>query len=389
MKKKWTDVRARWGLTLGALVITCVALSGCSGSSRPTGWTVLAVGDGVVYAADLEQVHALTTGSSEFPDVVWSFPREPDLRRYGPFYTVTLAPDAGVLLVTSYERTGSGIFARSYGVLRALSADDGTELWPQPVTGNGEFVAPGVVADGVLVIGNSDGNVYAFDVEAGSPAWSQPFSTGGRVWSTPLVISDTVYVTSLDHRLYALDLATGRERWERPFEAGGAIIGQPLQLGDRLYVGDFDSTLYAVPLAGGSAIWEFQGQDWFWGMPATDGSTIYAADVGGNVFALDAETGDPRWSRPVSLGEPIRLGPLLSSDGRTLILAGHTGTLYALDVEDGAQRWAVPQAGQLASMEISEGVIYVTRIFGDYRVQAFQVDSGEEVWSFPPPESEE
>jgi len=389
VKKKWIDTRAKRGLTLGALIIICLALTGCSGSSRPTTWTVLAVGDGVVYAADLEQVHALSTDASDSPDIVWSFPEEPDLRSYGPFYTVTLAPDAGVLLVTSYERTGSGIFARSYGVLRALSADDGTELWPQPVTANGEFVAPGAVADGTLVIGNSDGNVYAFDVEAGSPAWSQPFPTDGRVWSSPLVISDTVYVTSLDHRLYALDLATGRERWERPFEAGGAIIGQPLRLGNHLYVGGFDSTLYAVPLGGGSAVWQFQGQDWFWGTLATDGSTIYAADVGGTVYALDAETGDPQWTRPASLGEPIRLGPGLSADGQTLVLAGHAGTLYALDTEDGSQRWAVPQVGQLASMEISEGVIYVTRIFGDYRVQAFQIDSGEEVWSFPPLESEE
>ncbi|MGD1995356.1 MAG: PQQ-like beta-propeller repeat protein, partial [Anaerolineae bacterium] len=223
------------------LLVAIAFLGGCGGRSRSTTWTEMLVSDGVIYAADLDQVHALEAESGE---VLWSFPPEPDSRSYGPFHTVTLLPGEA-LFVTSQERVGSGFFAQPQGILRALSIEGNRVLWEFRET-RGEYAAGGAVANGILVIGNSDGNVYAISVEDGSLAWDSPFSTGNRVWSTPLIISDTVYVASMDHHLYALDLASGRERWERPFEAEGAMIGRPLALNDRFYVGAFDHKLYAV-----------------------------------------------------------------------------------------------------------------------------------------------
>ena len=188
------------------LLLVVSTLSGCGGGVHATTWTGLVVHEGVVYAADLEQVRALDAESGA---VLWLFPAEPDMREYGPFYTVTLLEET--LFVTSYERTGSGFFAQSKGVLRALNSQTGQQLWKATV-GGGEFVAAGALTDSTFVIGNSDGMVYTFRKEDGAPVWERPFAAAGRVWATPLVISDTVYIASLDHSLYALDLATGQER---------------------------------------------------------------------------------------------------------------------------------------------------------------------------------
>jgi putative membrane protein insertion efficiency factor len=375
-KKRSLD---RHTLILLAVLLVVGTLSGCGGGVRPTTWTNLATSDGIVYAADLEQVRAL---DAESGDVLWSFPAEPT-RPYGPFYTVTLL-EGEALFVTSFERTSGGFFARSHGVLRALNIDDGRLLWE--FTGNsGEFVAPGAVGDGVLVIGNSDGSVYAFQTDDGSPAWDHPFATGGRVWATPLVLTGTVYVPSLDHNLYALELATGRELWR--FEAEGAIAGQPIALNDSLYLGSFDRNLYVLDSSDGSSLRQFQGENWFWAPPSVGGTLLYVADVDGNVYALDVETGQEVWRSQVD--QPVRLAPVPSADGEVLLVASDSGTLYGLDTSDGFALWTQPGRGQLGSVVASEGVVYVSRINAEQRIQAFYVENGRPLWDYPRPEAED
>ncbi|MGQ9467439.1 MAG: outer membrane protein assembly factor BamB family protein [Anaerolineae bacterium] len=358
---------------LALALLAILLLAGCSGGVRATSWTTLLLHDGTLYVADLEQVRAL---DAETGQETWVFPATPDLRQYGPFYTVTLLNDEW-LLVTSYERSGGGFFARSRGVLRALSLNGGRLVWPQPFTADGEFIAPGAAGDGIFVIGNSDGNVYGLRIDDGTLVWQYP--TRGRVWATPLILSDTVYIASLDHRLYALDLQTGALRWQ--FQAGSAMADRPLVLTDTLYIGSFDHNLYALRLTDGTEIWRFTGANWFWGTPASDGSRLYAADVDGNVYALDAATGQEIWRSRVQ--GTVRLGPALSPDGKRLLIASENGILFGLDTADGFVLWQQAGQGPLGSMAIGGERVYVTRINAPQRVQAFYVENGRLIWSYP------
>lgn len=372
-------------LGLALLLIVPGLLVGCSGGVRATNWTSLTVKDDIVYVADLRQIVALEADSG---DLVWSSAEGSDLSDYGPFYTVTVL-NGEALAVASQERVGSGFFAQPQGVLRAVSIDGDDVIWEFKET-SGEYVAGGTAADGILVIGNSDGNLYALNIDDGSPAWDSPFSTGARIWSSPLIISDTVYVTSMDHHLYALDLMTGDQRWESPFEAEGAMTGRPLALNDRLFVGAFDSMLYAVQRQNGEMVWPepFAGESWFWGSPATDGTYIYAADVAGNVYAIDAETGREEWRE--SVGEQVAAGVLLSEGAEILLVGGNVGTIYALDPRDGSQLWSESSEGQLASMVVEGDVLFVTRLFSEQSVQAYQIDAddADSLWVYPLPEAD-
>lgn len=360
-------------LWLAPVLLLALLLSGCAGGVHPTSWTTLVLEDGTLYVADLEQVRALDAKTGQ---EIWAFPAQPDLRQYGPFYTVTLLDDE-LLLVTSYERPGGGLFARSAGFLRAIRRDNGQLAWPQPFIARGEFVAPGAAGDGIFVIGNSDGNVYALHIKDGTPAWT--FPTKGRVWATPLVLLDTVYIASLDHHLYALDLQSGALRWQ--FQARGAMADHPLVLTDTLYIGSFDHNLYALRLTDGSEVWHFTGANWFWGTPATDGTRIYAVDVNGNVYALDAATGTEIWRSQVA--GTVRLGPALNPDGKRLLVATENGTLFGLDAADGFVLWEQSGQGTVGYMAIGEEQVYVTRINASQRVQAFYVENGRPVWSYP------
>jgi outer membrane protein assembly factor BamB len=361
--------------------LATLTLSSCGGGARATSWTDLAINDQVIYAADLASIVAL---DKETGEVVWDSADEADLEGLGPFYTVNLLPETA-LFVTSQERSGGGLFAQPRGVLRALEWDADDVLWQFTGT-TGYYIAPGIVTDNMLIIGNGDGLVYALDAEDGSEVWS--FDTGGRVWSTPLVISDTVYVTSLSHRLYALDLATGREVWDGPLETGGAMTAQPLPLDDLLFVGAFDSKIYAVHQEDGSLAWPqpFEGQAWFWGSPATDGTDIYIADVNGNVYAIQAETGTLRWQEAVE--GPVARKVLLSPEGDFLLVGNDAGDIIILDTQDGRVLETHDGIGPLGSMALEGHVLYVTRILADQRIKAFEIepDDIDLLWEYPQPE---
>jgi FOG: WD40-like repeat len=140
--------------------------------------------------------------------------------------------------------------------------------------------------------------------------------------------------------------------------------------------------LYALRPADGTEVWRFPGANWFWGTPAGSGDRLYAADVNGNVYALDAATGQEIWRSQVP--GTVRLGPALSPDGKRLLIASENGALFGLDTADGFVLWQQSGQGQLGSMVIGGERVYVTRINAPQRVQAFYVENGRPVWSYPP-----
>lgn len=376
----------KWGLIPLLLLLVPVLTSGCAGGVRATNWTSLVLEEDILYVANLEQVQALDIETGE---ALWAFPNQPDLANYGPFYTISLQPGE-MLFTTSKEKMSEGFLAgylaQPEGILRALSLDpdepEGRRVLWQFIGAEGDYVEGGATTDDLLVIGNGDGVVYALETDQGELAWT--FPTDGRVWAAPLVLSDTVYVASLDHSLYALNVESGQERWR--FSAEGAIASQPLALDGRIYFGSFDHKLYAVE--DGSSVWEFEGANWFWGTPASDGTILYAVDVSGNIYAIDIESGELEWDGVVD--NLVHLGPAISQheEGNILLIAGNEGTLYGLNASNGVELWSNEGDGQLADMVVRDGIVYVTRVAAEERVQAFYAENGRELWVFPSPESE-
>lgn len=66
------------------------------------------------------------------------------------------------------------------------------------------------VANGVVYVGSSDGNLYAFPASCGTggasctPLWTA--TTANAIDSSPAVANGVIYVGSLDSNLYAYDL---------------------------------------------------------------------------------------------------------------------------------------------------------------------------------------
>ena len=374
--------RFRWWSLLILALLVAPMLSACAGGgARHESWPGLMVSDGTLYVANLEHVQAL---NAETGKVYWSFP-EGESKKVQPFYSTPVLAESygehGFLLVAGFS--DHTVYALALGASPAERPD---EVWRFEGAG-GQYVGTGTLAGGLFIIGNGDGSVYALNVEDGSEAWH--FITRDRVWATPVVVGDTVYVASLDHHLYALDLASGNELWQT--EMRGAIAGTPVVTAGSLWVGDFASTLYQVDLESGSILWTWEAADWLWATPAVADDVLYLADVSGHVYAFDAASHAFIWDAPSIVDDVIRGRPIVNQEDHLLIVPGYEkGKLYAIDTQTGKLRqdWGVTleNPGRLPGDLVADGTrLYTLPILVQERVQAFDLDSGELLWSSPQP----
>ena len=191
--------------------------------------------------------------------------------------------------------------------------------------------------DGNVFFGCANGRVYALDATLRS-LWE--YDTGDKIWSSPAITEDTLFIGNFGKKLYALDTSDGTERWI--FETQGAIIATPLVNEDRVYFGTFGRRFYAVDIVSGEEVWRFPTDDgnenkpknWFWAKPLVSNGTIYAPNMDGKVYALDAETGT--LVNQFDLGGAIVSAPVLI-DG-LMIVATQEGEVYSLNTVNNEQK---------------------------------------------------
>lgn len=307
----------------GAVLWTNPRIRGLSTPAVFNGTLILGGSDG--------KVHAIDAGTGQ---EIWNTTLVTN-----PFFSgITSSPK--ILFSTAYV----GTFNESGGPgeVVALWATNGTIVWRQSAPGSVSFSSPAVV-EGRLVVGiigrynttsqityDPPYGVLALDAHAGAPLWFHP--TNDSVAASPAVAGDSVYVPSKDGHVYALDLVDGSLRWARDVPTG---VSSPAVWNGTLYV------------AGGS-----------FGGP-------------GRVTAMDALTGDVRWTFAPN-------GPVQSSvsyaDG-TLFFSTNAanGTIYALDATAGRLVWSyTPAPAQyiLGSPVVADGMVFAPSDNG--HVYAFQ-----------------
>jgi outer membrane protein assembly factor BamB len=196
------------------------------------------------------------------------------------FYTPFLAVDGAYVYTGYYGEAGSG------GVMRALNASTGSEIWNYPT----EPDSPPAVYGGYIYFGTLDG-VCALNAYTGTKLWE--YETESRVESSPAVSDGIVYVGSSFGNFYALDALTGDEIWSYPIMARSS----PAVVDGRVFVGSLDDNVYALNASTGDKIWNYtiqpfldeHGLDrYMFASPAVANGTIYMGSGDGIVFALGA-----------------------------------------------------------------------------------------------------
>jgi eukaryotic-like serine/threonine-protein kinase len=227
------------------------------------------------------------------------------------------------------------------------------------------IISSPVFSGGVIFFGSDDNNVYAVDSASGRQIWK--FVTRGPAPCTPAVAGGLVYFGSYDGHFYAVEAQTGRLRWkfatggEKRFEAKGIHGFLP------------KNQTIADPF------------DIFLSSPVVTRGAVYFGSGDGNVYALDAATGDLRWK--FATGDVVHASPAF--DSGTLYVGSWDSYFYAIDAATGKQKWRFHggedpvvhnQVGFQSSPTVVDGVVYTG--CRDSNVYALDAATGKEKWRF-------
>lgn len=113
--------------------------------------------------------------------------------------------------------------------------------------------------------------------------------------------------------------------------------------------------------------------------PQVLGDTVYAATPSGGVAALALSNGAVRWQAGLD-----KLSAGAGSDGRTVAVVSETGEIIALDAAQGTERWRAQAASAVNIPPAVGGGIVAVRS-SDYRVQAFDAETGKLRWEVQRP----
>jgi polyvinyl alcohol dehydrogenase (cytochrome) len=152
-------------------------------------------------------------------------------------------------------------------------------------------------------------------------------------------------------------------KWVRSFPGTTAASSQPAVVGASLYVGARDGTFYALDATSGQTRWTYDTaavvgpiDNPLRNGPAVSGGIVYFGDNEANLYALDAATGAPRWSRKLDTHPDARItGSPLVFAGKVFVGVSSTesgtaaidlyqcctfrGSVVALDASTGSEIW--------------------------------------------------
>ncbi|MEM8739231.1 MAG: PQQ-binding-like beta-propeller repeat protein [Planctomycetota bacterium] len=196
---------------------------------------------------------------------------------------------------------------------------------PHPVD-----MSPLLIGD-QAIFGSITGRIYAFDVNASIPIWA--YGLRGRVTTTPLLNNLQIFAVDSTGHYAMLQANTGELRFEG--ETYGPVSAPPAFDLPAILLASEDQSLYSILTTTGTLRWPaFRSEVPLTRAPVVIEREVYILEPGIGLSALNAATGETRWSIPDDLT------PLLQH--REHLLAHDGKSLHRLDPATGRSTFSVP-----------------------------------------------
>jgi len=248
----------------------------------------------------------------------------------------------------------------------------------------------GVTIEGTnAFVGDQGGTVYAVSLESGSITWSAEME--GLV-DSPVAVADGQVVAVARNTdpaqvvVAAFDEATGERSWPAlAIQANSTAGSAPSAGGGSVFIGSADRRVRALDANGGSERWATLVLSLF--SPVTslafDDESVFAADIAGGLYRLDAADGKRRWS--YQLNEVVlRSSPVVS--GSSLLLGLSDGRLVALDTASGHLVWqSAPSPGLVGTIALASDAVLAVKGGREAGLIAFEHDPDGELVDIPSP----
>lgn len=255
-----------------------------------------------------------------------------------------------------------------------------------------QVIAPIVADDGRVFALDGESTVTALDAASGAEAWRVDVRPEGKDrggWGGGLAVGGgKVFVASGYRTMTALDQRTGAVLWTTPVDV--PIHGAPTVSGSRVYVVDVENQLYAFDVATGQQDWSYRGipepaRLMRPSSPAVSNETVIAPFSSGELVALRASTGQPVWQQTLSrTSRTNALSEVRDIAGRPVVsrgvvyAVGHSGVFSAIDARSGQEKWSLPVSGVNAPLPAGD-VVFIVSKAGELTV--VNRESGQVYWT--------
>ncbi len=146
-----------------------------------------------------------------------------------------------------------------------------------------------------------------------------------------------------------------------------------------VYVGSFDNNLYALNADTGDVKWSYTAGAAIDNHPTVAGGTVYFGANDGSMYAVNAETGDEEWVFSTS-GGYARSPPTIING--SAYFATSTGSVYSVNTSTGTEEWSFATNGQYiqSSPTVVDGAVYIGS--DDHQLYRLNAETGTEEWSY-------
>ncbi|MGR4049601.1 outer membrane protein assembly factor BamB [Kosakonia cowanii] len=243
--------------------------------------------------------------------------------------------------------------ADRHGVVKALSIDDGREIWSVNLaekdgwfSSRAALLSGGVtVSGGKVYIGTEQAQVYALNSSDGSVAWK----TGvvGEALSRPVVSDGLVLIHTSNGQLQALNEADGAVKWTVNLDMPSLSLrgeSAPTTAFGAAIVGGDNGRVSAVLMQQGQLIWqqrisqangptEIDRLSDVDTTPVVVNGVVYALAYNGNMTALDLRSGQIMWKRDLGSVSDFVI------DGNRIYIIDQNDRVLALSTDGGVTLW--------------------------------------------------
>ncbi|HED2353671.1 TPA: outer membrane protein assembly factor BamB [Enterobacter hormaechei subsp. xiangfangensis] len=239
------------------------------------------------------------------------------------------------------------------GIVKALNADDGKEVWSINLAEKDGWFSrkPALLSGGLTVtgghvyVGSEKAQVYALNASDGSVAWQT--TVAGESLSRPVVSDGLVLIHTSNGQLQALNEADGLVKWTVNLDMPALSLrgeSAPATAFGAAIVGGDNGRVSAVLMQQGQMIWQQR-------ISQATGSTeidrlsdvdttpvivdgvVYALAYNGNLTALDLRSGQIMWKRELGSVNDFIV------DGNRIYMVDQNDRLLALSTEGGVTLW--------------------------------------------------
>jgi outer membrane protein assembly factor BamB len=214
------------------------------------------------------------------------------------------------------------VTGNSVGQIAALDVSDGSVVWDH--TPGGLVLGPCVV-DSLAVFSTEDGVVAVYDA-SGRQLWKRDFPAQA---SAPSAAGDAVFAGFSDGTVRRMDLYSGETEWETDLtsSAGRSLLSRPVVVDSLVLVGSCDSRLLLLDARTGGTIWESRFENWIQVPPVVSDSVVFVTGDDQRLHLLGLSTGAPLDS--LEIGGYSGTAPLFL-DGM-LVFGTASGEFFALE----------------------------------------------------------